>query len=498
MLEMVDLADRRDKPVMTFSGGMKRRLEIARGLMHSPRVLFLDEPTIGLDPQTRSSIWRYIRALQEAEGTTIFMTTHYMDEAEFCDRIAIMDRGEIVVLDTPEALKRAVGADRVVLGTADDDAALAALRDRFGIEAAVAEGAVTFHVAGGEAFVPRLFAELDVAITSVAVSRPTLDDVFMRYTGSTIRDAETGGVARPEPHDDARDGGGEAMTAVMADVVAVRVPERTWRSEARAVKTVWRRDMIRFAGNRAQVMTWLIQPLLFLFVLGSGLQSLSAASTGGVDLKTFIFPGVLCVAVLFTAMISAASLVWDRELGFLREMMVAPVSRTSIVVGKCLGGATIAASQGVIVLALAGLVGVPYDPLLILGAFGLLVLLAFTVSAFGVLVAVTIKQAQTFTWVMQLVVFPMFFLSGALYPVDGLPAWLEVLNRIDPLTYAVDPMRHLVFSHLDVSEAARRTLDPGVTLVGLAPAGVVRGRAWCCCWAWRCWALAIWRFSRTE
>jgi ABC-2 type transport system ATP-binding protein len=193
MVRMVGLADRLNQPVITFSGGMKRRLEIARGLMHSPRVLFLDEPTIGLDPQTRSSIWRYIRALQEAEGTSIFMTTHYMDEAEFCDRIAIIDRGEIVVLDTPEALKAAVGADRVVLGTADDEAALAALRDRFGIEGAVAEGAVTFHVAGGEAFVPRLFAELDVAITSVSVSRPTLDDVFMRYTGTTIRDAESGG-----------------------------------------------------------------------------------------------------------------------------------------------------------------------------------------------------------------------------------------------------------------------------------------------------------------
>jgi ABC-2 type transport system permease protein len=287
------------------------------------------------------------------------------------------------------------------------------------------------------------------------------------------------------------------MSAVMADVVAVRVPERTWRSEARAVKTVHRRDLIRFAGNRAQVMTWLMQPLLFLFVLGSGLQSLSAASTGGVDLKTFMFPGVLCVAVLFTAMVSAASLVWDRELGFLREMMIAPVSRTSIVVGKVLGGATIAASQGVIVLALAGLVDVPYDPLLLLGAFGLLVLLAFTVTAFGVLVAVTIKQAQTFTWVMQMAVFPMFFLSGALYPVAGLPAWLEVLNRINPLTYAVDPMRHLVFSQLDVSEAARRTLDPGVTWWGwhlppLFEAGMVLmlGLAMV--------GVAIWRFSRTE
>jgi len=191
MLAMVDLADRRDQPVLTFSGGMKRRLEIARGLLHSPRILFLDEPTIGLDPQTRNSIWRYIRALQEAEGTTIFMTTHYMDEAEFCDRIAIMDRGEIVVLDTPAKLKQSVGADRVALGTADDDAAIQELKDRFGIEASVAEGAVTFHVADGGEFVPRLFAELDTPITSVAVSRPTLDDVFLRYTGTTIRDAET-------------------------------------------------------------------------------------------------------------------------------------------------------------------------------------------------------------------------------------------------------------------------------------------------------------------
>jgi ABC-2 type transport system ATP-binding protein len=193
MLRMVDLHDRRDAPVMTFSGGMRRRLEIARGLLHSPRVLFLDEPTIGLDPQTRSSIWRYIRALQRTEETTIFMTTHYMDEAEFCDRIAIMDRGEIVVLDTPEALKASVGADRVTIRTPDDEAAIAALAERFGLEAQLAEGAVTFFVESGEAFVPRLFAELGVPISAVSVSRPSLDDVFMKYTGSTIRDAEAGG-----------------------------------------------------------------------------------------------------------------------------------------------------------------------------------------------------------------------------------------------------------------------------------------------------------------
>ncbi|MDQ6604981.1 MAG: ATP-binding cassette domain-containing protein [Actinomycetota bacterium] len=190
VLQMVGLWDRRDGTVGTFSGGMRRRLEIARGLMHSPRVLFLDEPTIGLDPQTRRSIWTYIRELKEREEITIFMTTHYMDEAEWCDRIAIMDNGQIVALDAPETLKAQVGTDRVTIHTADDEAAITALAEKFDIMARIAEGAVTFGVAAGEEFVPRLFAALGVPIRSVSVSRPTLDDVFMSYTGTTIRDAE--------------------------------------------------------------------------------------------------------------------------------------------------------------------------------------------------------------------------------------------------------------------------------------------------------------------
>jgi len=190
VMRMVGLWDRKDAVVGTFSGGMRRRLEIARGLMHSPRVLFLDEPTIGLDPQTRRSIWDYIRELQEREEITIFMTTHYMDEAEWCDRIAIMDKGEIVALDSPETLKASIGTDRVTIQTDNNDATISALSDVFGVEGKISEGAVTFGVSGGEQFVPRLFAELGLPIRGVSVSRPTLDDVFMSYTGSTIRDAE--------------------------------------------------------------------------------------------------------------------------------------------------------------------------------------------------------------------------------------------------------------------------------------------------------------------
>ncbi|HWH92239.1 MAG TPA: ABC transporter permease [Baekduia sp.] len=281
------------------------------------------------------------------------------------------------------------------------------------------------------------------------------------------------------------------------EVIAVRVPARSWRSEARAMKIVWRRELIRFANDRMRIVTALVQPLLFLFVLGSGLQTLSSAGTHGVDLKTFIFPGVLCISVMFTAMFSAASIVWDREFGFLREMMVAPIRRSSIVIGKCLGGATVASFQGVIVLALAGAVHVPYDPLLLLGVFGLQLLLAFTITAFGIMVAVRISQIQSFMGVMQMIVMPMFFLSGALYPVSGLPGWLAVLNRVDPLTYAVDPMRRLVFDHLDITAAARRTLDPGVTwwgwhLPALFEAGVILALGLVML------GIAIWEFSTTE
>jgi ABC-2 type transport system ATP-binding protein len=190
VLEMVDLADRRSDVVTKFSGGMKRRLEIARGLVHSPQVLFLDEPTIGLDPQTRAAIWAYLHDLRRRTGITVFVTTHYMDEAEHCDRIAIMDHGEVVVENTPEALKSSIGTDRIALRTDDDELAITRIRERLGIEAGMHEGQVTIAVPEGALVVPRLFTELGVGIRSVTVTRPSLDDVFLTYTGRTIRDSE--------------------------------------------------------------------------------------------------------------------------------------------------------------------------------------------------------------------------------------------------------------------------------------------------------------------
>ena len=266
----------------------------------------------------------------------------------------------------------------------------------------------------------------------------------------------------------------ETQEQDLTDLIRVAVPERSIRADLRAVSIVWRRELIRFRSDRLRAVTSLVQPVLFLFVLGTGLSRLAGHGLpAGVDFKTFIYPGVLAMSVLFTSIFSAASIVWDREFGFLREMLVAPVRRWSIVIGKCLGGATVATFQGIIFLALAGVAHVPYNPVLLLTLVGELLLLSFTLTAFGVMMAARIKQIQAFMALTQMVVMPLFFLSGALYPLNGLPNWLTVLTRIDPLTYIVDPMRHAVFDHLSVSPLALRTLSPGITWDGwLVPLGL--------------------------
>jgi ABC-2 type transport system ATP-binding protein len=192
VLEMVELADRAGSEVKTFSGGMKRRLEIARGILHTPDVLFLDEPTVGLDPQTRRHIWSYLKELQQRERITIFMTTHYMDEAEYCDRIAIIDHGQIVAQGTPDELKRLVGGDVVTITASDNTAAAEEIKQRFGLEPMIDNGSLRVEVDDGAGFVPRLVRETDVRIESVAFRRPSLDDVFLKLTGHAIRDEDAG------------------------------------------------------------------------------------------------------------------------------------------------------------------------------------------------------------------------------------------------------------------------------------------------------------------
>jgi ABC-2 type transport system permease protein len=260
--------------------------------------------------------------------------------------------------------------------------------------------------------------------------------------------------------------GGSADGQRHADVAATRVPTFDVRHETRAAMVVWQRELIRFGKDRTRMVSSLVQPLLFLLVLGVGLGSLvgSGAGAGGgsVRFTAFLFPGVLAMSVGFTAAFSGISMVWDREFGFLREMLVAPVSTTAIITGKCFGGATVSTIQSVVLLALAGLVGVPYSPVMLLELVGLLFICSFMIVAFGLVLAARVKQVQSAFPLVQMIITPMIFLSGALFPLSGLPAWLTVLTHINPMTYAVEPMREIVFDHLQVDAATRARFDPGI------------------------------------
>ena len=264
------------------------------------------------------------------------------------------------------------------------------------------------------------------------------------------------------------------MTAITT--VPVRTIEGGLRQDLRGVKVVWQRELIRFRQDRLRALAALVQPVLFLFVLGTGLSSLTDEATGGVDLKTFMFPGVLATSVLFTATFSAASIVWDREFGFLREMLVAPIRRGSILVGKAFGGATVATGQSLIILALAPTVGVPYNLEMIVILIGELFLLAFALCAVGLVIAARVQQIQSMMGVMQLLLLPLSFLSGALYPITNLPRWLEVLTLLNPVTYAVHAIRTEVFRHLDAPQATLDQLNPPIEWFGWeVPVGVQLG-----------------------
>ena len=280
-----------------------------------------------------------------------------------------------------------------------------------------------------------------------------------------------------------------------APVAAVHVPASGLRHQVRAATVVWQREMIRFGRDRSRIVSSLIQPVLFLFVLGTGLSSL--LSTGEVDFRTFLFPGVMAMSVLFTAAFAGISIVWDREFGFLREMLVAPVGTTAIMTGKCLGGATVATLQSLVILALAGLVDVPYDPVMMLELVVLLFLMAFMICALGLVLAARVKQIQSAMPLVQLTITPLMFLSGALFPLSNLPAWLKVVTTLNPMTYAVESIRSVVFDRRDLAPAVRATFDPGITWAGWpVPTPVEVAVVVVTCLVLL--GLAVARFARTE
>ena len=232
----------------------------------------------------------------------------------------------------------------------------------------------------------------------------------------------------------------------MSTVAVAAPPQRRAAVPAwQAIYIIWYRDILRYWRDRTRLVASLAQPFLFLIVFGVGLGSSLGGGFGGgargISYIQFIYPGIVGMAVLFTAIFSAMSVVWDREFGFLREILVAPISRSSVAIGKALGGATQAMIQGIIMLIVGPFVGVSLSALTVIELIGLLFVLAFALSAFGVALAARMRSMQGFQVVMNFLLMPMFFLSGAMFPVNGLPDWMTVLTRIDPVAYGMAPIR---------------------------------------------------------
>ena len=212
----------------------------------------------------------------------------------------------------------------------------------------------------------------------------------------------------------------------------------------RGAYTIWYRDVVRFKRDRVRMLSSLGMPVVYLFVFGSGLSPAMAEMGGGhIDFKQFMFPGVLTMTVLFTSVFSAVSIVWDREFGFLKEVMVAPVSRVAVALGKVAGGSTVSLFQGLIVLLLAPVLGVDLSVSQLVTLIGLMVLLAIMMTALGILIAARQTSMEGFHMMMNFVLLPMFFLSGAFFPLRGVPIWMELLSKLDPVTYGVDPLRQV-------------------------------------------------------
>ncbi len=459
VLDLVELSEKAAVLVEKYSGGMKRRLEIARGLIHRPKVLFLDEPTLGLDAQTRRHIWEYVRKLNKESGVTIILTTHYMEEADFlCDRIAIMDHGKFVALDTAPRLKDVLGGDVV------------SLEIESGLEPFLARArGLDWNQTSPH---PRERPPSDHGPRRAPhprACRPGPGARGRRFLRPSPQ-AEPRGRLPPLHRPDDPRRRDQRSRAEPRDDESPR--ETVMAISGTAVYVLWLREMKRYARAKSRIIGSLIQPLFFLAFLGLGFNRMAVPGVAsGVDYIHFLVPGIIGMSLLFSSSMQGLSVLWDREFGFLKEIMVAPVSRLSIVLGRIAGGTTTTLIQASLVLIVSLVLGFRIRNA---WGFGLglvfMVLIAFAFIGMGLIFASRMKDMQGFGLIMNFVIFPLFFLSGALYPLKNLPVPVRVLSLIDPLTYGIDGLRGCL-----IGSAERPILIDLAALAGFAVLMLVLG-----------------------
>ena len=490
LLEESGLADRAREPVDRLSGGMRRRLELARAHIHAPPLLVMDEPTSGLDAAAFRAFWERVAALRRDAGTTVVLTTHRPDEAERCDRLAVLARGEIVACDTPEALRARVAGDVVVVEADDLDAVAAEIARRLGIPAHVRPDGVHVEREAAHTLVPRIVEAFPAGrLRSVSLRRPTLADAYLAITGEALEerpgdDAERSmgrrGRVKPNPtaagHPErsAAAGGAKSKDAASAaersrGTRAPAVPlSEAIAYDLATIAVLARRDLVRFFRQPSRLLGALGQPIIFWLVIGSGFGETFRMPGASVPYLAYFFPGVVLMVVLFASIFTTASVIEDRHRGFLQSVLAAPGSRGALVAGKTLGSAAVALTQAVLFLALAPLAGFPYSSVdwpLLLSA---LALAAIALAALGFAVAWGIDNVQGYHAIQMTLLVPLWVVSGAMFPAPAGEGALGAVMRANPVAYAVS--------------AARRALG-GAGAPGALPGSAARDLAVCALFA---------------
>jgi heme ABC exporter ATP-binding subunit CcmA len=490
LLEESGLADRAREPVDRLSGGMRRRLELARAHIHAPPLLVMDEPTSGLDAAAFRAFWERVAALRRDAGTTVVLTTHRPDEAERCDRLAVLARGEIVACDTPEALRARVAGDVVVVEADDLDAVAAEIARRLGIPAHVRPDGVHVEREAAHTLVPRIVEAFPAGrLRSVSLRRPTLADAYLAITGEALeerpgegtdtrtarvssRAAKTREAGHPERS--AAAGGAKSKDAASAaersrGTRAPAVPlSEAVAYDLATIAVLARRDLVRFFRQPSRLLGALGQPIIFWLVIGSGFGETFRMPGASVPYLAYFFPGVVLMVVLFASIFTTASVIEDRHRGFLQSVLAAPGSRGALVAGKTLGSAAVALTQAVLFLALAPLAGFPYSSVdwpLLLSA---LALAAIALAALGFAVAWGIDNVQGYHAIQMTLLVPLWVVSGAMFPAPAGEGALGAVMRANPVAYAVS--------------AARRALG-GAGTPGTLPGSAARDLAVCALFA---------------
>jgi ABC transporter DrrB family efflux protein len=452
----------------TLSGGQRRRLDIALGLIHSPVLLFLDEPTTGLDPQSRSNLWDHIRGLREKLGTTVFLTTHYLEEADaLCDRVLVIDHGKIIAAGVPDELKRQISGDVVTLSVnGDQGQARAILAGHPGVREISSDGqAIRMSVAHGEEALPGMLRALDgggITMESISLARPTLDDVFLTLTGRSLRDdpQADGPPVTADGHVLASADGADQMTAATATAPPAKTtPGRsTPLAFLSDTALVFRRQMRLSLRNPAWVIIGLIQPILYLAFFGPLLARI--AHTGAMpgvrpgSPYTFFVPGLLVQLGLFGAAFVGFAIIADWRAGVIERFRVTPVSRIAPLVGRVLRDVLTLSVQA-LVLILAGLAFGLRVPLAG-AAIGLCVvaLVAVSLSAMSYAVGLVLKSEDALGPLLNMFVVPLMLLSGIMLPMTLGPAWLRDIARATPFGYIINAMRDVFAGHYGTAVVA--------------------------------------------